>query len=452
VPKTSVVVGAVLVVVVASGCGGGNGGGQGTKAKGPETTAQVPGTSKLGHFASADGMVRLVVDRSGDKTKIRVDGSNDIIELTSEEVRHRNNGRLLGYAFIAPDGKRMLFVGVDGDLTFIKDGRDELPLVRDSDATALGAPTIKGSPPPPKPPEKSADEVLAEKLAPLSVTKRFPQFKPEDSGNLAKVAEAWNLATADMLMHCNDSCSAWYAPYPLEGGNGRGGLGFVKDKDIPQGPATEQEKKNALAKYNAWLRPNYEFGEWTQQPVKSSWLTTYQFEFRQLQPRTPVLVWDVEKTDVIVVTPDGSRYWDSPADNNGKARLDPGAPPVAQWAAPLRNNLLFKDHVVAMNKAGLVDKKAADEIESIHAKWSECAQKVFLPAQKELEGNLTANTQYHAASKRNSIALRKFNDKAYAECGGKKAEQLYADILAKRDKEQRALFEKNKTRIPSITK
>ncbi len=445
-----------MMVVAAVGCGGGGGAkGSGSVAESPSSTSVVPGLSKLGHFSSADGMVRLVVDRTGEKMKVRLDGDKDVIELTPEEVRHRSNGQLIGYALIAPDGKRRLFLGVGGDLTYIKDERDELPLVRDGEATALGEPTMKGPPPPPKPPEKSAHQVIAEKLAAISVTKKFPQFKPEDAGNFAKVAEAWNLATAEMLMHCSDRCGAWYAPYPVPqgGGNGKGGLGFVEESKMPQGPATEREKKAPLSKFNGWLRPNYEFGDWTHQVVKSSWLTIYQFEFRKLQPKTPVLVWDVENDDVILVTADGSRYWDSPADNNGRPHLDPGVPQVGEWPAPVRNNLLFREHVAELGKAGLVDKKAADEIESIHSKWSECAQKVFVPAQKEIEGNLSAgNVQFFAAKNRNQIALRKYNDKAFVDCGAKKAEQLLVDIITKRDKEQLALFEKNKKHVPTIAK
>ena len=442
-----------MFVVVSAGllaaCSGGGGSGA-RGAVNPKPGDAIPGTAKLGHFSSADGMVHLTVDRTGDKAKIKLDGSNDTIELTHEEVRSRMGGDLIGHAFIAPDGKRMLFVGVGGDLTFIKNGRDELPLVRDCEGVALGDANIKGPPPGPKPKEKSPHEINAAELELVAVVKKFPQFKPEDAGDLAKVAEAWQLATADMLVHCTESCAAWYAPHPTK--DGKGSLGFVEDKKLSQGPATEEEKKAGLSKFNAWLRPDYEFGDWSHQVVKSSWLSIFQLEFRQLRPKTPALVWNVEGHDVFVVTAEGARYWESASDNMGRVIFAKGVPPQAEWPAPLRNNLLFKEHVVEMNKRGLVDKKAADELQSIHEKWGECAKKVFAGAQKELEGNMTGPNHYYSAANRNNLVRRKYNDKAMAECGGKRAEALYVQILEKREADQKALYEKNKAKIATLTK
>lgn len=437
-----------LFVVVASAlaaCGG-----AATPAGGPASPeagrSELPeGASKLGHFTSADGMVRLVVDRTGEKAKIQLDGSNDVIELTSEEVRSR--GELLGHAFIAPDGKRALFLSVHGGLIFVKDGKDELPLVFDGAAKPLGKATIAGAPPPPPPRPKSPSEIFAEQLSKVAVTTRFPQFKPEDAGNLAKVAEAYQLAKQDMFVHCAKYCGAWYAPYPVEGG--KGGLGFVKEKELRQGPPTEEEKKAPLSKYNAWLRPEYEFGDWTHAAVKSSWLQIFQFEFRTMQENQPALVWhvDVKGRDVFVVTPDGSRYWDSAADNDGKPVFLEGVPKAESWPAPLSNNLIFFEHVEAMAKAGLVDQKLAAELDGIQGKWGECARKVFTGAQKELEQNLTGATHLYSASNRNNLVRRKYNERAMRECGAKRAEQIFVEILAKREKEQRALYEKNKAKI-----
>jgi hypothetical protein len=442
----------VMSAALLAACGGGSGSGgaAGAGAASPKVADAVPGLSKLGHFSSADGMVHLVIDRTGDKMKIRIDGAKDVIELTHEEVRRRMGGDLMGHAFIAPDGKRMLFVGVGGDLTFIKDERDELPLVRDGEGVALGTPTIKGPPPGPKPKEKSPHDLAAEEMEQLAVVKRFPQFKPEDAGDIAKVAQAYQLATADMLVHCGDNCAAWYAPHPVK--DGKGGLGFVDEKKLSQGPATEEEKKAPLAKFNAWLRPDYEFGDWSHQVVKSSWLSIFQLEFKRLQPKAPALVWNVEHHDIFVVTPEGARYWESSADNNGKPSFVKGVAPQAEWPAPLRNNLLFKEHVAEMNKRGLVDKKLADEFQTINEKWGECAKKVFAGAQKEIEANMTGPNHYYSASNRNNLVRRKYNDKAMAECGGKRAEAIMAEILTKREADQKALYEKNKAKIASLVK
>ncbi|MFO0678010.1 MAG: hypothetical protein U0169_15855 [Polyangiaceae bacterium] len=441
----------VVSTLVLAACGGAPEAGS---TKTPDTASSAAATpaamSKLGHFSTADGMIHLVIDRTGDKAKIQMDGSPDVVELTQEEVRARQGGELLGYAFLKPDGTRALFIGTGGNLLLVKgetDKRmgDELPLVRDADAKPLGVATIKGAPPGPKAPEKSKSDVEAEALASVSVVKRFPKFKPEDSGDLAKVAEAFELATADMMMHATEDGGAWYAPVGLP--DGKGGLGFVREKDLRQGPASEGEKKAPLAKFNAWLRPDYEFGDWTHDVVKSSWLAIYQFDFKQLQPKTTVLVWNVDGSDVFVVTPDGSRYWDSPMANGEKPTFAKGMTPVAEWPAPLRNNLLFREHVIELGKRGLVDKKAADEFESIHAKWGECAKKTFVGAQKELEGNLTNSPHPSAGSAKNDLVRRKYNEKAVQACGAKRAEKLLVEMLAKREKDQRALFEKTKARL-----
>ena len=429
-------------------CGGDRHGKTGTTA-GSTVSSTTPMRAR---YATADGTVHLVLDRTGAKAKLRVDGTKDIIELTQEEVRQRNSGQLAGYDLVAPDGKRRVFLSVDGELTYMR-GRDELPLVREGEANALGPATVVGSPPPPPPKEKSPNELAAAELRPISVTARLPRFKPEDSGNLAKVAEAFALVTKDMLMTCGDTCGAWYAPHPVAGGNGHGGLGFVQEKELRQGPATEEEKKGPLAKYNAWIRADYDFGDWTHAPIKNAWLATFQLEFRKLEPKTPVIVWDVDaQNEAILVTLDGARYWESTA-SNGKPVLARGIAAPSEWPAPLRNNLLFADHVAELDKRGLVDRKSAEEVADIHAKFDACAKKTFLPAQKELEGNLTyVGAHFYTATNRNAVVLRRYNEKTMRECGGNRVALVYAHLLADREAGHRAIWEKNKARLPGLAK
>lgn len=424
-----------------------------TSSSATAANAETPAMSKLGRFSTADGMVHMVIDRTGPKAKLQVEGASDIFELTQSEVRER--GDLQGYAFVAPSGFAMLFIDTNGGMTFIKGASehsrgDRLPLLRSGDAKPLGAATVAGAPPGPKAPEKSKTTLAAEELAKKSVVARFPQFKPADAGNLAKVAEAYQLATADMVMHCADDCNAWYAPHPVEGQQGQGGLGFVDDKDLRDGPATEAEKKSPLAKFNGWLRPNYELGEWTHHIIKWSALNVFQLEFKRLEAKTPVLVWNVAETDVIVVTPDGSRYWDSPLHNNEKPVFLAGTPPVAEWPKPLRNNLLFAEHIKEMTRLGLIDQKLGTEYTGIQDKWNECVQKVFVPAQKEVEGNLAGGQRAFTVSARNKLLVRSYNTKAMATCGGNRAEAILVEILTKREKEQRALYEKNKARLATL--
>jgi hypothetical protein len=445
----------VCALLTLSACGGGSA--PGTQTPTNSTTAssnsETPAMSKLGRFSTADGMVHVVVDRTGPKAKLQVEGASDIFELTQSEVRER--GDLQGYAFVAPSGNAMLFIDTNGGMTYIKGATehsrgDRLPLLRSADAKPLGPATIAGAPPGPKAPEKSKAVVTAEEFAKKSVIARFPQFKPADAGNLAKVAEAYQLATADMVMHCGEGCNAWYAPHPIEGQTGQGGLGFVSEKDLRDGPATEAEKKSPLAKFNGWLRPNYELGEWTHKMIKWSSLAVFQLEFKPLEPKTPVLVWNVAETDVVVVTPDGGRYWDSPLDSGDKPIFVPGAPPAAEWPKPLRNNLLHPEHIKELTRLGLVDQKLGTEYTAIQDKWSECVQKVFVPAQKEVEGNLAGGERPFTVSNKNKLLVRRYNTKAMSTCGGVRAEAILVEILAKREKEQLALYEKNKARLATL--
>src|SRR6185369_7458868 len=46
------------------------------------------GQLKVAHYATGDGVVGLVFDRTGDKPKLRVDGEQDVLELTVEEERN----------------------------------------------------------------------------------------------------------------------------------------------------------------------------------------------------------------------------------------------------------------------------------------------------------------------------------------------------------------------------
>src|SRR6185436_4775782 len=57
---------------------------------------------RLGHYSSPDGFVALVLDRTGDKPKLRVDRSADIVELFVEDALDK--GDLVGHWMNGPDG------------------------------------------------------------------------------------------------------------------------------------------------------------------------------------------------------------------------------------------------------------------------------------------------------------------------------------------------------------
>ena len=158
----------------------------------PMTQAQV----KLGHFVTADGMHGFVLDRTGAKAKLQIDGEKDIWELTMEEDRTR--GELRGYLFVSNDGARRLFISTGGSLTYYR-GADEHQVTLDKQVKPLGAATKKGAPVR----EVPASEKLASELAPLTVRAKF-KLTPNDASNLAKVTEAFEKADAAMFVRYKD--------------------------------------------------------------------------------------------------------------------------------------------------------------------------------------------------------------------------------------------------------
>ena len=126
----------LLACLAVAGCSGG---------AGPKAATATP--SKLGHFSTCDGAVKLVLDRTGPNLKMRVEGSDEVVELARNEVRNRVKSRLMGHDFYAKDGQRVLFIDVYGTVTFIR-GRDELMVTRDGDAKPLGDATVIGTVPP----------------------------------------------------------------------------------------------------------------------------------------------------------------------------------------------------------------------------------------------------------------------------------------------------------------
>ncbi len=151
------------------------------------------GQLKVAHYATGDGVVGFVLDRTASPAKVRIDGEKDIIELTMEEDRH--SGERRGWYMKSPDGKNVLYLSSHGALTLFK-GRDSLHVNSDKKADPLPAATVTGQYVAPK----SSYDTQIEALAPRSVLKKLPQFKPEESGNLAKITEALNGATPDMIL------------------------------------------------------------------------------------------------------------------------------------------------------------------------------------------------------------------------------------------------------------
>jgi hypothetical protein len=328
------------------------------------------GQLKVGHYASADGVVGLVLDRTGARPKVRVDGEKDIIELTMEEDRH--GGERRGWYLKAPDGKNVLYLGAHGDVRIYR-GRDEIVVTSDKAADPLPAATIAGEYKRPK----SDYDVTVEALTPLTVhAHSAASWKPEDSGNLAKVGDALAAATPDMVVHVTElgSKAARWAPASRHIGNVHQGLGG----SVGHAPSDDawDKTKPGLAKFGGVLVPmRSEYGS----PNRLH-LNTLKGWPPPLAAGTPGILWDVDDGTVVFLTFDGGRYEMSVSE--GKV-VEPGPTPQASWPPPLQHALLDVDSIRGFAKGSAMPEKIGKDIEAADDAWWSCMNDQWKKAKAE---------------------------------------------------------------------
>ncbi|WP_044240710.1 hypothetical protein [Chondromyces apiculatus] len=411
---------------------------------------------RLGHYSSADGFVALVLDRLGDLPKVRLDKQSDVVELFVEAARDR--GDSVGHWLNGPEGKHWLFLGTQGDLWFIRpEARANVTprsvrdlataLNRDAEADPLGAPTHRGAATPP--PEKTPYEKAGEQFQAISVLKRLPQFKPEDSGNLAKIEEALAAIDASMLVRVSakGAPGGRWAPASEYIGGSQQGLGG----DLGGYPSDDPWDKAAkgLAKHGGMLRGRVAFGD-------PSRLRTYQLKGwpPPLAAGTPGMVWMVESGNVIFVSLDGGRYRLSIPNDVDKEGLpiDTGAGSPASWPAPLQHTLVDVDTIRGFAKGNAVPAKAGTDIEALDDAWFECVNKTWAEGRKEGE-KIDASPE-SLDSKRGKLTAipKKYENKAEKDCAGarKKLEEGLVQFIDARTKERLALYEKAKARAAAL--
>ncbi|MFH0900245.1 MAG: hypothetical protein V2A73_06425 [Pseudomonadota bacterium] len=97
-----------------------------TKAPSPVDRA------KLGHYSTADGEIGLVLDRSGERAKLRFDGAQDTVELVAKPGAYGRTD------YADAGGYVFLNMWPDGRITAYHPSRpDGVPVKRDRDADAL---------------------------------------------------------------------------------------------------------------------------------------------------------------------------------------------------------------------------------------------------------------------------------------------------------------------------
>jgi hypothetical protein len=376
-------------------------------------------------------MVGITLDRSGKPAKLKVDGQNDIVELTQKE--DRDHGTLRGYFLEAPDGKKPIYITTGGGIRYTR-GNDEFSMMFDKKADPLGPATVTGTYVAP-PPGYAAS---VDKLTAISVRKKNPAFTAEDSAVLAKVGEAIDKATPDMVVHyVSHGATSWlphHEPTPDSiRGIGYGGVAHTTDDAFDPG------KGAGLAKYGGkiagFFAPDNSFNHTNVMKMKG-----YP---PPLVDNTPGLVWEVDGTTGIFVAFDGARYKVDLTQMEKGPGLEVGAGAKAQWPA-VQVPLLDIGIASRLAKAGALNAKAVSDLEALDTKWNECTQKAWKDGpQKVLEshkgpGRAMSEGEYKGAIQKVKDGCKKHVDDE---------EKIFLQLTEERLKARQALLDKAKAKF-----
>ena len=97
-------------------------------------TNAPPSTSipklRLGHYSSGDGMTGFVLDRTGKKPRMRLDGTKEIVEMEPEPASRSETALTVHLKGV------VMRLGEHGEVTFFR-GNEALSMTRDADAEPL---------------------------------------------------------------------------------------------------------------------------------------------------------------------------------------------------------------------------------------------------------------------------------------------------------------------------
>ncbi len=391
----------------------------------PVTQAQIP----VAHYRTADGVYGLVLDRTGGKPKLQLDGQKDIVELTLQE--DRSAGELRGYFLVAPDGKRPLYITAGGELIY-QHGSDALPLNSDRSASPLPPATVTGTyvtPP-------LAYQATVDRLTAIAVTTKLRTYKPEDSANLAKVDEAIRGASDDMFVHyASRGATSWLPRLELV-------PDFVHGVEFG-GVARESGEKwdpkaVGLAKYGG---RNEGFSDYDTPKGNHMQVMTLVGYPRPLPDGAPGLVWDVSGTQAVFVTLDGGRYVVELSDADKGQTLEAGAGPESGWPPPIQNALIDVSGVTSLAKIGVLPQTTADDLLALDEAWSTCAAKTWAGAQRAIDKG-----QFTEADHKDWVK------KVRTGCASpiEKQEKMLVHVVESRIKERQALYARARERAAAV--
>ncbi|MBX3185858.1 MAG: hypothetical protein KF819_02540 [Labilithrix sp.] len=396
------------------------------------------GQLQVAHFASGDGTIGLVLDRTGKTPKVQIDGEKEITELTMVEDVFAGQRR--GFYLKSPDGKNVLYLSTGGSLKIFR-GRDSFALSSDAPAKPLPAATVTGQ----WVAAKSEWDKHVEALTPLSFLAKSSQFTSEDSGNLAKVSEAIAVVTPDLLVRVTErgaKDARWNPASPYVGNTEHAAGSFGLN---PSNNAWADAKaKGGLAKWGGELDHD---GVQFNRPTRSRMFALKGWA-PPLAVGTPGFIWEMRGGTVVFVTLDGGRYQIS-VGNDPSPVLEKGAGPQSGWPAPLQHALVDMGTVRMFAKGKAIPENVAKEIDTLDDAYFDCFNKVWKSAKEERDkieaSALSANEKWGKLSGVEKSAELK----APKQCAPdlKKLETRLISFIEARNVERTAIYDKAKSRF-----
>ena len=396
-------------------------------AKTPDDTVKITGATpaqiKLGRFISPDGRQAITLDRTGPKAKLQVDGGADIIELT--EVERRSRGELDGYDYVDPDGKKRLFISKFGSLSYFDKG-DEYPMNYDKGASALGRPTIFGTPKKEEAPWKAQSTELKGK----SIVVKLPELKAEDASDLKKVELAFAKADAGSFMKYVETNKEGWTPHIDVAPQNVSGPAFGRQQWKTDDVELAKHKK--LAAYGAVIMGYSDVGQGNHIVAEAK-------DHRApLASGTPGLIWAVDDNSVTFVSFDGGRYViDIASDRDKGSRLVAALGPESAWPKPVQDPFVDYTDIGRLAKVGGAPQATVDELSKIDEQWNACAQKAWKPAAAKIEISKFKPEDAKALSVKTQSSCRQYLDQF---------ETTLVTFVDKRKADRAALFEKAKAK------
>lgn len=244
------------------------------------------------------------------------------------------------------------------------------------------------------PPEKPGS-----KLAKIAVTKRFPQLKPEDSFNQAKIAEALALATDDMIVHT----MAFEPGYGADHDYKPSPRSFESGPGLAQGDECKTGK--GLTKYGAIVIQE-------QSPAVLGIRLCANMN-GVLEENTPGVIWSTSGPDsrVIFVTLDGGRY-EARAD-----KLAIGKPAASAWPKPMHDQYLLMRDIQSLAKEGYIAGTGAADMTAADDAWIACNRKVWDKATPEYDANDAAALDWRTKEARGKQITARYEKMSDTQCG-----------------------------------